>query len=501
MSDHSTTTIVAPDYSRSFFGHPRGLATLFFTEMWERFTYYGMRALLLLFLVAAVQEGGFGIDDKTATAIYGLFTAGVYLAALPGGWIADRLIGAQRAVIWGGVLLTLGNGLLAVPGSPPLFYFGLLVIVLGVGLLKPNISTIVGELYPEGGARRDAGFSIFYMGINVGALIGPLIAGWLAQQYGWRWGFGAAAVGMALGVIQFMWTRGYLGSSGVSPHTKDGAAHAASWTPVWIGVAVLTAVVVAMLTGALRIDPPTFAKYTTAIIIGMGALYFVYALFFAGLDAVERKRIWLIIVLFIGCALFWSGFEQAGSSLNLFAERYTDRMIGGWELPAAWLQSVNSFFIILFAPAFSWFWVALAKRNLDPSMPGKFAWGLILMALGFLVMVGAANVVASGNSPLPYWLVLTYLLHTFGELALSPVGLSSVTKLAPQRFVGQMMGIWFLAISLGNLIAGLLAGRFDWENPQLMPSQFMFVFWFGAIAGVVLLLLSPIAKKWAGGVK
>jgi POT family proton-dependent oligopeptide transporter len=339
------------------------------------------------------------------------------------------------------------------------------------------------------------------MGINVGALIGPLIAGWLAQQYGWRWGFGAAAVGMALGVIQFMWTRGYLGSSGVSPHTKDGAAHAASWTPVWIGVAVLTAVVVAMLTGALRIDPPTFAKYTTAIIIGMGALYFVYALFFAGLDAVERKRIWLIIVLFIGCALFWSGFEQAGSSLNLFAERYTDRMIGGWELPAAWLQSVNSFFIILFAPAFSWFWVALAKRNLDPSMPGKFAWGLILMALGFLVMVGAANVVASGNSPLPYWLVLTYLLHTFGELALSPVGLSSVTKLAPQRFVGQMMGIWFLAISLGNLIAGLLAGRFDWENPQLMPSQFMFVFWFGAIAGVVLLLLSPIAKKWAGGVK
>jgi proton-dependent oligopeptide transporter, POT family len=306
---------------------------------------------------------------------------------------------------------------------------------------------------------------------------------------------------MALGVMQFLWTRHYLGASGVAPAPVAGGAQTRSWTPVWIGVATILAITLALWFGWLSVSPTVVAKYTTAVIIGLAVAYFAWVLLFGGLDAVEKKRIWLVVVLFIGCALFWSGFEQAGSSLNLFAERYTNRGIGGGELPAAWLQSVNSLFIIIFAPLFSWLWVALAKRNLDPSMPGKFAWGLILMALGFLVMVGAANVVASGGSPLPYWLVLTYLLHTFGELALSPVGLSSVTKLAPQRYVGQMMGIWFLAVSLGNLIAGLLAGRFDWENPQLVPSQFMFVFWFGAIAGIVLLLVSPIAKKWAGGVK
>jgi proton-dependent oligopeptide transporter, POT family len=476
------------------------LATLFFTEMWERFTFYGMRAFLLLFLVAAVQTGGLGIDDKTATAIYGLYTSGTYLAALPGGWIADRLIGAQNAVIAGGLLLVIGNALLVIPGPPALFFLGLLVIVLGVGLLKPNISTIVGELYPEAGARRDAGFSMFYMGINVGGFLGPIIAGFVAEKYGWRWGFGVAAIGMALGVAQFLWTRHYLGASGVAPLPST-TANTRSWTPVWIGVALLVAVVCALWLGWVTVSAIQIAEYFTAVIVAIAVAYFTWLLRYGGLDAVEKKRIWLVIVLFTGCALFWSGFEQAGSSLNLFADRYTDRMFGSWELPASWLQSVNSLFIIIFAPIFSWLWVSLAKRNLDPSMPAKFAWGLILMGLGFLVMVGAARVVASGDSPLPYWLVLTYLLHTFGELALSPVGLSSVTKLAPQRYVGQMMGSWFLAVSLGNLIAGLLAGHFQWENPQLVPSQFMFLFWFGAIAGVVLLLLSPIAEKWAGGVK
>jgi POT family proton-dependent oligopeptide transporter len=500
------TPVGSPAGDTSFFGHPRGLATLFFTEMWERFTFYGMRALLLLFLVATVQDGGFGLDDRTAAAIYGLYTAAVYLVALPGGWIADRLIGGQRAVLYGGILMTIGNGMLALPASPAFFYLGLMVIILGVGLLKPNISTIVGALYPDGGARRDAGFSMFYMGINIGALIGPLIAGWLAQHYGWRWGFGAAAVGMALGVLQFVWTRRLLGDAGLppAPHAdpqRDRAASRRGWLAVAIGVAALAVVTAFAWTGVLHIDPVRLAAWGTTLIVAMAIGFFVFMIFFAGLDVVERRRMYAFGVLFIACALFWSGFEQAGSSLNLFAERHTDRMIGGWEMPAAFLQSVNPIFIIIFAPVFSWLWVALARRNLDPSSPVKFACGLILMGCGFLVMVGAANVLAAGDAPLPYWLVLTYLLHTFGELALSPVGLSTVTKLAPQRFVGQMMGVWFLAISLGNLIAGRLAGEFDATNLATFPQQFMGIFLFGSIAGVVLLLLSPLVRKWMGGVK
>jgi POT family proton-dependent oligopeptide transporter len=496
------TPVGSPAGDTSFFGHPRGLATLFFTEMWERFTFYGMRALLLLFLVASVQDGGFGIDDKTATAIYGLYTAAVYLVALPGGWIADRLIGGQRAVLAGGVLMVIGNGMLAVPASPEFFYLGLLVIILGVGLLKPNISTIVGELYPEGGARRDAGFSMFYMGINVGAFIGPIFAGWLAQRYGWRWGFAAASVGMALGVLQFVLTRRHLGSFGLRTDApQQGKVTQRRWLAVGLGVFALAIVTVLAWTRVLPIDAVRLAAWGTTLIVSMAGGFFVYMIFFAGLDAVERRRMYAFGVLFVACAMFWSGFEQAGSSLNLFAERHTDRVIGGWEMPAAFLQSVNPIFIIIFAPVFSWLWVALARRNLDPSSPVKFAWGLILMAMGFLVMVGAANVLAAGQAPLPYWLVLTYLLHTFGELALSPVGLSTVTKLAPQRFVGQMMGVWFLAISLGNLIAGLLAGEFDADNVAALPQQFMQVFMFGAAAGVALLLISPVVKKWMGGVK
>ena len=414
MSDSSGT---------SFFGHPRGLATLFFTEMWERFSYYGMRALLVLFLVDAVARGGFGLDDKTATAIYGLYTAAVYIVALPGGWIADRLIGAQKAVLYGGILISLGSFGLWLSPNASMFYLGLIVIILGVGLLKPNISALVADLYPEGGGRRDAGFTIFYMGINLGAFIGPLITAWLAQVYG-------------------------------------------------IGV-----------------------------IVAMAALYFAYLLLFAGLDGVEKKRVLVLIVLFLACALFWSGFEQAGSSLNLFAERYTDRVVGAFTVPAGWFQSLNAIFIVIFAPVFSAIWVNLARRNLDPSTPVKFALGLVGMALGFLVMFFAARIVADGLPAAAYWLVLTYLFHTFGELCLSPVGLSSVTKLVPHRFVGQSLGIWFLATSLGTLVAGKIAGEFDAENLGAMPSQYLNIFWFGMVAAVVLFLVSPVVKRWMGGVK
>jgi POT family proton-dependent oligopeptide transporter len=491
----------SPAADTSFFGHPRGLATLFFTEMWERFTFYGMRALLVLFLVDAVTTGGFGFDDKTATAIYGLYSAAVYLVALPGGWVADRLIGAQKAVLYGGVLIALGNLTLWLSATPAMFYLGLMVIIVGVGLLKPNISAIVAELYPEGGGRRDAGFTIFYMGINIGGLLGPIVTAWLALHYGWRAGFLAAGLGMLLGVAQFVATRQHLRGAGAVPHPAASASAAAGWKSLGLGTAITVLLIALPLLGVVQVSPVQLQSAGIYVIVGMAALYFVYLLFFASLDSVERKRVLALIVLFFACALFWAGFEQAGSSMNLFTERNTDRMLGSFEVPAGWFQSLNSIFIVMFAPAFSALWVWLARRNMDPSTPVKFALGLIGMAAGFLVMVGAANVVAGGAQAAAYWLVLTYLLHTYGELCLSPVGLSAVTKLVPQRFVGQSMGVWFLAISLGNLVAGAIAGEFDSDNVAAMPSQYMNIVWFGAISAIALLLLSPIVRKWMGGVK
>jgi POT family proton-dependent oligopeptide transporter len=490
------------DPRRGFFGHPPALATLFFTEMWERFTFYGMRALLVLFLVDAVSNGGYGLDDKTATAIYGLYTAAVFMAALPGGWIADRLIGAQRAVLAGGLLMTLGNVMLAIPGPPTLFFGGLVVIILGVGLLKPNISTLVAELYPEGGARRDAGFTLFYMGINLGAFIGPLIAGWLALRHGWRIGFLAAAVGMPLGLLQFWMSRSLLGTAGVAPHRPDGGSGLRrDWAALGIAMLLLAVVALLLFSGALVVSPAPLAKGAAYVLVGMAAAYFLYLFLGAGLEPAERRRVQVVLVMFVACALFWSGFEQAGSSMNLFAKRHTDRFLGGFEIPAGWFQSVQPAFVILFAPVFSALWVWLARRNLDPSAPFKFAFGLLLMGLGFLFMVKAAGIVAGGLQAPAYFLVLTYLVHTFGELCLSPVGLSTVTKLAPARFVGQMMGVWFLASSLGKLTAGLIAGGFDPDNLAAMPGRFLFIVMYGCGFGALLLLLSPRIVRWMGGVK
>jgi POT family proton-dependent oligopeptide transporter len=461
-----------------------------------------MRALLVLFLVDAVSNGGYGLDDKTATAIYGLYTAAVFMAALPGGGIADRLIGAQRAVLAGGGLMTVGNLMLAIPGSPALFFAGLAVIILGVGLLKPNISTLVAELYPEGGARRDAGFTIFYMGINLGAFIGPLIAGWLALRYGWRIGFLAAAIGMPLGLLQFWLSRARLGGAGATHHRPDGGAGLRrDWTVLGVFVAALAAVAVLLLTGTIAVSPAPLAKGAAYVLVGMAAAYFLYLFLGAGLDPAERGRVQVVLVMFVACALFWSGFEQAGSSMNLFAKRYTDRVVGGFEIPAGWFQSVQPAFVILFAPVFSALWVRLARRNLDPAAPFKFAFGLILMGLGFLFMVKAATLVAGGAQSPAYFLVLTYLVHTFGELCLSPVGLSTVTKLAPARFVGQMMGVWFLASSLGKLTAGLIAGSFDPNNLAAMPGRFLFIVMYGCGVGLLLLALSPRIVRWMGGVR
>lgn len=458
------------DAGKTFFGHPRGLSTLFFTEMWERFSYYGMRALLVLFMTDLVVNGGLGYADGTASAIYGMYTALVYLLSLFGGWLADKYIGQRKAVWYGGIIIAAGHFSMAIPWIP-FFFFGLLLIIIGTGLLKPNVSTIVGELYPEGGARRDAGFSIFYMGINVGALLGPILCGLAGENVNWHLGFSLAGFGMVAGLIQYRMTERYLGDAGVLPKAKEASelSHAGGSVGGALGIAVAIILGLAGLNmaGVISINLTTIPGFVgaTGILISSTALwYFSYLLFAGGFDTDEKKRIVLIAFLFVGAAIFWSGFEQAGSSLNLFGKYFTDRNLVGWEMPASWLQSINSVFIIILAPFFGWLWIELAKKNLEPSSPIKFAMGLIFLGCGFGVMILAARLaVEQGNAAVMY-LTLTYLFHTIGELCLSPVGLSTMTKLAPKRILGQVMGIWFLAASLGNLIAGLVAGRFNFTG-------------------------------------
>lgn len=502
------TASAARDSTRQpqILGHPRGLATLFLTEMGERFTYYGMRALLVLFLADATH-GGLGLDDKTATAIYGLYISASYILCLPGGWIADRLLGARRSVLVGGILIAIGNFLLALGSAAATFFGGLVVIVCGVGMLKPNISAMVADLYPEGGARRDAGFTIFYMGINTGAFLGPIVTGLLRESLGWRAAFLAGGFAMVLGLVLFTWLGRYLGDAGRHVSGAHSDSEATSITRGWAFVGGLVGAIVSayvlVATGVVHVNPLRLAQTTGIVLVTIAALYFAYMFVLAPLTSTERKRMGVIFFLFVGCALFWAGFEQTGASLNLFAERYVDRTIDAldFEIPTEWFQSLNAVFILIFAAPFSVLWVALGKRNLDPSAPAKFGFGLILLGLGFIFMVIAANIVARGEQAMPYLLALTYLLHTYGELCVSPVGLSYVTKLAPARYVSQMMGVWFLATSVGNLAAGLLSGMFEADNLGVMAEQFMKFVYVIVGAGIVLLVLSKPVKHWMAGVE
>ena len=497
MSQVVETAVAAPAEGRQIFGQPRGIATLFLTEMWERFSFYGARAMLVLFMTATVATGGLGIPDKTANAVYGLFLAGGYLSGIFGGWIADRLLGAQRAVIAGGLFIMTGNAMLT-SGNAKFFFLGLLVTMLGVGLLKPNVSNIVAQLYPEGGARRDAGFSIFYMGINLGSVGGSELVPWFAHRFGWHAGFGLPAAGMVFGLLQFLLTRRYLRGHGAerAPDAKGG-----SWLPVVVLAAVIATLSLLAWTGSIQIDASAIGGAATWGLSVLALGYFGYLLLFAGLDSAERKRVFVMIALFIGSALFWAGFEQQGASLNLFAERYTDRHMFGGELAAGMLQGINPAFIIIFAPILAAVWLGLERRNRDFSAPVKFALGLLLMGAGFLVMYFASLHVLGGTKVLPTWLVLTYLLHSLGELCLSPVGLSSMTKLAPGRFVGQVMGLWFVSMALGGNLAGQLSGEYDSTNLVSLPGLFLKVFWWGAISGGVMLLFAPLLKRLMGAVR
>ena len=486
-----------------FPGHPSGLPTLFFTEMWERFSYYGMRALLILYMTETtmVANPGMGMDVVTASAIYGLYTGLVYLLGLPGGWIADQLWGQRKAIYVGGWFIAAGHFSMAVPYDAT-FFLGLILIIVGTGLLKPNVSSVVADLYPEGGARRDAGFSIFYMGINVGALAGPLICGWLGQGYNWHWGFSVAGFGMALGLIQFRMGYGPLGDAGRLRSERTAEELRSLSRRFFGGAALLLALLIGfgflIANGTIPITIVDVAEGMVWVIGSVVVVYFLYLMLLGGHDGGERKRILVIFWFALLATIFWSGFEQAGSSLNLFAENYTDRTIGGWSYPASWLQSVNALFIVIFAPIFGSLWVWLAHRNANPSIPVKFALGLIMLAAGYLVIAwGAAN--ATPESPVSAsWLVVMYFLHTVGELALSPVGLSAVTKLAPARRISQMMGLWFVATSLGNVLAGLVAGQLADRAPS---SLFFSVTTIIGSAGLIALLFSPLVKRGMGGVK
>jgi proton-dependent oligopeptide transporter, POT family len=506
MSEPISTASGSPDYSRSFFGHPRGLATLFMTEFFERFTYYGLRAMLVLFLAASATGAnpGFGVDGATAGAVYALFTGAAYLCCIPGGWIADRLLGQRSAVFTGGVFIAIGNFILAIPASPAIFYIGLAVVVVGIGLLKPNVSSVVGALYEgQAGARRDAGFSIFYMGINLGAAAGPFIAGGLGEGWNWRLGFLTCGLAMLIGLAQFKMTEKYLGNAGYAPPVAP-EQRKRSWMLV-AAVAVAVMIGAGLLFSGENVPSETLLAqglFVAQVAIAFG--FFGYMLFFGGLTTIEKKRVGVIVIFFLCAALFWGGFEQQATTFNTFAQDYTDRSwLGGMfpesVHPASWYQSINPVCIIVFAPFFAWIWVSLGVRNLDPSAPFKMGMGLVLLGFGFLIMMWAAQlVVSTGGKVGPVWLLLAYMIHTFGELCLSPVGLSNVTKLAPAKFVSSLMGTWFLGSAIGNTVAGLVGGHSASLKADELPHQFLVMTLIGGGAGVFIMLLARPLRSWIG---
>lgn len=422
--------------------HPKGLYLLFTVEMWERFSYYGMRALLVLYMTKF-----FMMSTEKAGHLYGTYTGLVYFTPLIGGYLADRYFGQRSCIIVGGILMAIGEFVLMVP-SITFFYAALIFIILGNGLFKPNISTIVGNLYEKGDPRRDGGFTIFYMGINLGALLSPLVCGTLGEKIGWHYGFGAAGVGMILGVLTLLWgQKKYLGNSGSKTQITENRKSSEHNGP---------------------------------------------------LTTEEIHRIIVIFIMSFFVIFFWAAFEQAGSSLTLFADKETNRTIFGYQFPTSWFQAVNPLMIILLAPMFSNMWIGLAKARKEPSAPIKFACGLFLLSFGFVIMIAAAALYQQSGPVSVFWLIFAYLFQTFGELCLSPVGLSLVTKLAPIRFVSLLMGVWFLANTAANYVGGALAGNYDAMDHKLF---FLIPTATAAAAGLILLSISPFIKRWMHGVK
>ena len=478
----------------AFFGHPIGLRTLFFTEMWERMSYYGMRGLLVLYMtIGVVENPGLDWSNIQANAIYGIYAGMVYFLAVPGGWIADNILGYQKAVLIGALIITLGHFTLAIPLEQT-FILGLVFVALGTGLLKPNISSIVGQLYSQNDSRRDSGFTIFYMAINIGSMLGFAVCGWLGEKVGWHFGFGAAGVGMLFGVTQFILFRHQLGEAGKYPNKINEQTKRNYIRGVGLVVILIASVVITGMAGFWSIDPVYFAERFRDFLVVISIIYFIYLLFFAGLTANEKKNVLMLLLLFIGAAAFWSGFDQSAGSLTIFTRDYVNLTFGTFTAPVSWTQFVNPLFVVMFAPFFAYLWVFLGKRNLDPNMPIKFGLGLILMALGFIVMILAVKYALASSPVGVQWLLLTYLLHTFGELTLSPVGLSAFSKYSPKRYLGQMMGIWFLASSLGGVLAGLLGGEATESGLESMSPVFTELVYYCLAIAAVLIVLSFFIK-------
>jgi POT family proton-dependent oligopeptide transporter len=502
------TTALAPG-DRSFFGHPRGLATLFFTEMWERFSYYGMRAILSLFMVATIAEGGLGFSKAEAAIVYGLYTSLVYLLPLAGGWLADNFLGMRRAVLCGGIVIMVGHVLLAFHGTAT-FYGGLACVVIGTGFLKPNISAIVGQLYTEKDARRDAGFSIFYMGINLGAGIAPIICGWLAQspafksrlegwgidpKHCWHWGFGAAAVGMFLGLVQYVATGHFLGTAGRLPaeaQVPEARARARRTLGLGAGAVAVLAVALAALAMASS-GPVTKAQVNgvyTWILFGSVGAFFAWLLSSKAWSAFERRRLVVVALLFVGSCVFWAVFEQAGNTLTFFADEKTRNSVFGWSFQSSQWQSVQPALIVLMAPLFAWLWTRLG--NFDRSSGIRFAVGILFAGLGFAILIGGALEAGDAERASPLWLFTVYLFHTIGELCLSPVGLSSMTKFAPQRVQGLMLGVWFASISVGTFLGSQVAGVYE---QYTLPKLFLAVAAGATVMAIVMaVLVRPMTK-------
>ena len=508
MSRESGSEVSAAELEsldNGFMGHPKPLRPLFFTEMWERFSYYSIRPLLVLFMVATVGSGGFGFDEVTASAIYGIFAGSLYLAAVPGGWLADNWLGQERALWWGSIIIALGHLSIALSAifGMTLFFVGLMCIVLGSGLFKTCISVMVGALYAEGDVRRDSGFTLFYMGINIGALLAALIVGVFKEKGMWHVGFGVGGLGMLVSLLIYRFSARktlthYAQAKGITPeweYSNDHYKNIGRWVAGFLFLLAVAVVLIA--SGMLPFNAELVAEYMTYIIAAVVIGYFAIMFITPRLDKTNKLRLLICFILIIGSTLFWSSFEQQPTSFNLFADRYTDLNVLGFEVPSIWFQSLNPLFILLLAPIVSIIWVKLGNRGVEPSSMVKFALGMLLAAAGFGLMIIASKSILTNDTGLasPLWLVGSLLLLTLGELALSPVGLSSMTKLAPKGMQGQMMGLFFASLAMGNLVAAFFGGNVSADKIEGLPTLFTTMTVFLVVTAVVLLLLAkPISN-------
>jgi len=490
VATHAAPRPAAPSESREFLGHPVGLFVLFFTEMWERFNFYGMRALLIFYMTKV-----FAFNDEFAALSYGAYSGLVYATPLLGGMLADRILGYRRAIILGGILMAAGEFMLAasgfglLPKTLTFFYLSLGFIIAGNGFFKPNISTIVGTLYKPGDARRDSAFTIFYMGINIGATLAPLICGAIGETWGYHYGFLIAGIGMLLGLTSFISFQKLLGDKGLRPGTTDpsrSAGVSSSELLTYAGSLLLIPL------AAFLVHTPAFvAKGAAPVAAGLFIIYIIFEA--ARSTKVERHGVFVVLILAMFSIAFWGAFEQAGNSINTFTDRCIDRTVSGHEIKASVFQAVNAIYIVLLAPVFSWMWVRLGKANINPSSAIKFVLGLVQVGAGFLFLAWAAKQAQGGGKAALYLLLLTYFLHTTGELCLSPVGLSMITKMAPARLGGLLMGFWFLTTSFGQIVAGILSSM---QTKWGFEALFFRIMIGGICAGGLLLLLYPAVKKW-----